>query len=259
MLFSLQILRNICYYDKYKYEEGNCLNIDLKLLVSISKKMRVLYVEDNKEARIQTTKMLQDYFEDIVVATDGKEGLKSFKSGDFHIIFTDIEMPVMDGISMIKSIRELNSEVSIVILSAYDDKNYLLDGINLGIDGYILKPYNFKKISELISKIVMKFNVDIKSKNRVFLIKDYVWHKDISTLMKNDNMIKLTKSEIKFFEILSRLPKGATNIETIESYVFGDISYDSSRIRKVVYRLKQKLGTVLIESNYAHGYFLKTI
>jgi DNA-binding response OmpR family regulator len=221
--------------------------------------MKVLYVEDNKEARTQTVKMLQDYFEDIVVATDGKEGLKSFKNGDFHIVFTDIEMPVMDGITMIKQIRELNSEIPIVILSAYDDKDYLLNGINLGIDGYILKPYNFKKISELITKIVIKLDVDIKSKNRVFLIEDYVWHKDTSMLMKNDKMIKLTKSETKFFEVLAKLPKGATNVDIIEPYVFGDISYDSARIRKIVYRLKLKLGVVLIESNYAHGYFLRTI
>ena len=235
------------------------MNIDLKLLVSISKKMKILYVEDNDEARMQTVKMLKDYFEDIVVATDGKEGLARFCEGDFHIVFTDLEMPVMDGMSMIKKIREFNSEISIVVLSAYDDKEYLLDGINLDIDGYIVKPYNFKKISEIITKIVMKFDVNIQSKNRVFLIEDFVWHKDSSALMKNEKIVKLTKSETKLFEVLTKFPKGATNVEAIESYVFGDIGYDSSRVRKLVYRLKLKLGMVLIESNYAHGYILKII
>jgi DNA-binding response OmpR family regulator len=221
--------------------------------------MKILYVEDNKEARIQTVKMLEDYFEDIVIAKDGKEGLELFKNGDFHVVFTDLEMPVMDGMTMIEKIRDIDSQIAIVVLSAYDDKEYLLDGINLGIDGYIVKPYNFKKISELITKIVMKFDINIQAKNKIHLVEDYVWHKDSSTLMKNDKMIKLTKSETKLFEVLTKFPKGATNVEAIESYVFGDVAYDSSRVRKLVYRLKLKLDIVLVESNYAHGYTLRTI
>jgi len=231
---------------------------DMKLLVSISKKMQVLYVEDNQEACMQTVKMLENYFDDITVARNGREGLEHFKNDNFHVIFTDLEMPVMDGVSMIKHIRELNSEVPIVVFSAYDDKEYLLTTINEGIDGYILKPYTFEDITALITKIVMKFDIDIKSKNRIYLIDDFIWYKDISTLKKHGESIKLTKSEIKLFEVLSRFPKGATNVEVIESYVFGDISYDNSRVRKLVSRLKAKLGVVLVESNYAHGYSLKT-
>ena len=235
------------------------MNIDLSLLISISKKMRILYVEDNKEARVQTIKMLQNYFADITVAKNGQEGLDSFKNGYFHIVFTDIEMPVMDGITMISHIREIDCDVPIVVLSAYDKKEYFIDTINSGIDGYILKPYDAKKIVQLITKIALKFDIDVKSKNRILLIENFTWEKERSVLIKKDEIIKLTKSEVKLFEILSKLPKGITKVETIESYVFNDVSYDSARVRKLVSRLKSKLGIVLIESNYAYGYSLKTI
>ena len=91
------------------------------------------------------------------------------------------------------------------------------------------------------------------------MIENFTWEKEKNILTKKDEIIKLTKSEVKLFEILSKLPKGTTNIESIESYVFGEVTYDSARVRKLVSRLKFKLGVVLVESNYAHGYNLKTI
>jgi len=233
--------------------------MSLSSLIMISKQMRILYVEDNVNAREQTMKMLHNYFDDIKVAKDGQEGLKSFKNGHFDLIFTDIEMPIMNGITMINHVREIDSKVPIIILSAYDKKEYFLDAIKEGIDGYILKPYDFKKVVELITKVALKFDANINLQNRILLIENFTWEKQSSVLMKKDEIVKLTKSEIKLFEVLSKLPRGITNVEAIESYVFGDISYDSARVRKLVSRLKSKLGVVLVESNYAYGYSLKIL
>lgn len=234
------------------------MNYSLKLITTISKNMQVLYVEDNKEAQMQTIKMLENFFVNITVANNGQEGLKLYKDKQFHIIFTDIEMPVMNGISMIEKIRETDEDIPIVIFSAYDKSEYFLKMINAGIDGYILKPYDLKQIIEVITKIVMRFDIEVRFKNKIKLYDDFYWDKQKCELTKDDKNIKLTKNEIKLFEILSSSKDRIMSNEDIEEYIFDDEILDNKRVRNLVSRLKAKLGTSLVEANYGNGYKLKT-
>ncbi len=233
------------------------MDFSLKLVTTISKNMQVLYVEDNIEAQSQTIKMLENFFTNIAVANNGQEGLELYKDNSFHIIFTDIEMPVMSGISMIKKIRDINEDIPIVIFSAYDKSEYFLETISAGIDGYILKPYDFKQIINVITKIVMKFDIEIKFKNKIELYGNFFWDKEKSELIKDEKNIKLTKNEIKLFEILSSSKERIMSNEDIEEYIFDDVVMDNKRIRNLISRLKAKLGNTLIESNYGNGYKLK--
>ncbi|MEA3554656.1 MAG: response regulator, partial [Campylobacterota bacterium] len=104
---------------------------NVKELTSFSKMLKVLYVEDNKEARESMIQMLNNFFDDITIAKNGYEGLKKFKKNkeskeekQFSIIISDINMPKMDGIDMIKAIRDIDNVVDIIIVSAYSEKNY---------------------------------------------------------------------------------------------------------------------------------------
>ncbi len=101
-------------------------NEDLDHLISICKDLHILYVEDNDEVRLQTSKMLSIYFKQITQAVNGKVGLEKFKNNKIDAVFTDINMSVMDGISMIKEIKKINSQIPIIIFSAYDNKEYFL-------------------------------------------------------------------------------------------------------------------------------------
>ena len=233
------------------------MDYSFKLMTTVSKNMRVLYVEDNIESQEQTIKMLENFFTDIVVANNGQEGLEIFKNSFFHIVFTDIEMPVMNGISMIEKIREIDKDISIIIFSAYDKSEYFLKTISAGIDGYILKPYDYKEIMETITKIVTKFDIEIKFKNKMKLYGDFLWDKEKNELTKNEKNIKLTKNEIKLFEILSSSKDRVMSNEDIENYIFDDETVDNKRVRNLISRLKVKLDGSLIESNYGNGYKLK--
>jgi DNA-binding response OmpR family regulator len=230
---------------------------NIKLLTAISKTMKILYVEDNEEARGQTVKMLENYFSDITVVSDGEEGLNLFKKNSYHIIFTDIEMPVMNGISMIGHIRKLNKEIPIVILSAHNDEKYFLETIKAGIDGYILKPYYFEQIVEVITKIIMKFDIKLKSKSNIHLVGGYIWSKEHQCLMKDDKKVKLSKNEIKLLKILALSIDTPISNQEIEAYIFNDNLSQNKRLRSLVSRMKLKLDQSLIEANYGRGYTLK--
>lgn len=125
-------------------------------LITYGKKIRVLYVEDNEEARQYTLETLNRFFEHITVAVDGIDGLNKFKNSTYDLVLTDINMPRMNGIEMIRKIKEIDTHASILVLSAHDETDYFIDTITLGIDGYLLKPLDIMQFVQTLNKSVKK-------------------------------------------------------------------------------------------------------
>jgi len=111
-------------------------------LIELGKELRVLYVEDDENLRLETSKILERMFDNVDIASNGQEGLESFKKNSYDLVITDIEMPHMNGIEMSKNIRLVNNETPIVIISAYSNTDYFMESIAIGINYYILKPIN---------------------------------------------------------------------------------------------------------------------
>ena len=86
------------------------------------------------------------------------EGLELYKQHKFDIVITDINMPRMDGLEMLDHIKEINSNQNTVIISAYSNTDHFMRSIQLGVDGYILKPIDFKQMNDTLYKIVTKIH-----------------------------------------------------------------------------------------------------
>ena len=117
---------------------------------------KLLLVEDDTMSREIMQEILQEYFLEIIVAKDGKEGLEMFRNNQVDIIFTDISMPQMNGIEMIKEIRKLDEDIPVVMVSAYNESEYLINSIKLSVCDYLLKPINASALEELIAKCEKK-------------------------------------------------------------------------------------------------------
>jgi YesN/AraC family two-component response regulator len=116
----------------------------IKELLNITKDYKLLYVEDNKLARESTAALFEKIFNITITAIDGQDGLEKFKQEkDFDLIITDINMPKMDGIEMIKEIREIDNDILIIILSAHNEQNYKDLSYKLNITEYLTKPVTF--------------------------------------------------------------------------------------------------------------------
>lgn len=232
--------------------------IKLENIIKYTKNLNVLYIEDNIYVQQQTTKMLQSFFNDIYIANNGKEALDLFKKNNFyHIIITDIEMPFIDGVSLIESIRKFNKKIPIIVLSAHDDKNYFLKTINAGIDGYILKPYTLEQISETLEYIIVKYDFEKKFDNIIELEFDFNWNRTTSQLAKECLQIKLSKYETKLFELFIETNSMIKTYDEIEYYLFNDCEDNTKKIRNLISRLKIKLEYDLFETIYSYGYSLK--
>ena len=116
--------------------------------------IRVLYVEDEESVREQTMMILGMLFDHVDVSFDGEDGWQKYQNSSYDIVFTDISMPRMDGIELSKHIKEKDPFQKIVIISAYNSSDYLLEAIEIGVDGFILKPIKMDKIVLTIKKLV---------------------------------------------------------------------------------------------------------
>ncbi len=137
-----------------------------KDLLHYSKDLVVLYVEDNLVVRRSTTLLFENFFKKVVTADNGQKGLGLYKQGTFDIVFTDIRMPVMDGIQMTRRIKDINFEQPVVVISAHDESHYLHNLLTVGVDYFLLKPLDVEKLINSMFRICK--NIFVKKKFEEF-------------------------------------------------------------------------------------------
>ena len=137
--------------------------MDIKEIITITQSLKLLYVEDDITAQNATVELLSNFFDNIVVAENGQAGLEKFKEEKIDIILSDINMPQMTGIEMVKEIKKLNEQIPVVFLTAHNENSFLSDGIELGVDGYLLKPLQPKSLIKTLSKISEKIHLQNKN------------------------------------------------------------------------------------------------
>lgn len=122
----------------------------------------LLYVEDDQDIQALIINMLTRKFPQLTLfhAENGKKGLDLFSTNHPDIIVTDISMPVMDGIQMIKEIKTLNKDARIIVLTAASDTDFILDTVDLGINHYVLKPIKLNKFVAAIENCLESVDME---------------------------------------------------------------------------------------------------
>jgi len=125
--------------------------------IELIKTLKVLYVEDEIILRDTTCNSLSSILKEIVVADNGKDGLEKFKQSKFDLIITDLSMPIMSGTEMIKSIREIDNTIPIIITTAYGSQNIEVKELSqIGMTDYVMKPVDIMKLVTTIDKAMSK-------------------------------------------------------------------------------------------------------
>ncbi len=122
------------------------------------KKLTILFVDDEDGVRQSYEMLLNMWAKKAYSGSNGAEGLELFKKYKPDIIVTDIKMPVMNGLDMTRNIKEIDPNVPIIITTAHQEPELLLDAVELQVDGYIVKPIpkkELKKRLENIAKIIL--------------------------------------------------------------------------------------------------------
>jgi len=132
---------------------ANKKNVDLVKLSEETKKLTALVVEDEKDANRLLSATFSNFFNEVHSAYSGVEGFDLFLKYKPEVVFIDIIMSGLDGISLSRRIREINKNQIIVIISASNDISKISETIEIGVNSFIQKPIDTNKIIELLSII----------------------------------------------------------------------------------------------------------
>jgi len=129
-----------------------------------TKDLRVLYVEDEDDTRNQISQVLSIFFKEVVVGVNGLDALEKYKEDvkNIDLVMTDLTMPKMDGLTMIRHIKEIAENQHIVVLTAHNSSENLMETIDLQLDGFLLKPVKMDKMIELLLKVTKVINLEKK-------------------------------------------------------------------------------------------------
>ena len=175
--------------------------MNLQDILNYSKDLNVLYAEDDEQLLQETSEALEDFFASTTTASNGQIALQKYqeyyeKNAEYYdILITDINMPIMSGVDLIKEVHKINIEQNVIVISAYNDSSRLIELINIGITHFIMKPLSPNQLMSVLyqsSKLVS---------NQKQLIK---YRHELEDLNKNlDEKVKEQAKEIIFTQKIS--------------------------------------------------------
>jgi len=220
-------------------------------MIDISK-YTLLYVEDDSFISEMVMDYLSDFFHTIYLAVDGVEAFNIYKEKKPNIIITDIKMPKMNGLELTSKIREIDSNIPILITTAYTTTDYLLEAVELNLVKYLIKPIEEEKLEEALLSCFQKLELDIPS--LIKLTKEHQYNLFGDILTKNNIVIPLTSSQIKFLKLLITNKNRAITYSEIESVVWKDKPMSDAALRSLVHDLRKIIHKDIIKNVSKTGY-----
>lgn len=115
----------------------------------------LLIVDDEEDIRDILADIVKPLTENIKMASNGQQAVDLVKSGGIDAILSDINMPVMDGLEMLYTIREQGFETPVVFITGYADKNTAIEALRLGATDFLEKPFDNKLVNEVVGKVLL--------------------------------------------------------------------------------------------------------
>lgn len=190
--------------------------------------MKILIVEDNKELNEIIYNYLSKEGFNCFKAFDGLEALNIYNDNKIDLILSDIMMPLCDGYTLAKEIREIDLNIPIIFMSAKDDKMAKKIGYKAGIDDYIVKPFDLDELVFKIKAIKRRLNIE---NNNELIIKNFYINKELHIAKINDIEISLSVRE---FDILFSMVNNPNKIYTRQRLMEEFWDYDSSTTSRTV-------------------------
>ena len=171
--------------------------MDEKALKKLSN-YTVLYAEDDIGVQKNANELLSLLFKKVYLASDGQQAYELFKEVHPDLVITDIKMPRFTGIELAKKIRETDTHVEIIIITAYTEVDFMLEAIELSLLRYIVKPITESKLFDALEKF-------LQSKEKVYfkeLAPGWFYDNLQKSIIHENELYELTKKEAKFIEML---------------------------------------------------------
>lgn len=200
--------------------------------------MRLLIVEDEIGIQNFLKQGLEEEGFIVDTASSGIEGLDKFSTGNYDLLLLDWMMPQLTGLELCKKIRETNSQVPIIFLTAKDTVQETIEGLKSGANDYIKKPFSFE---ELLERIKIHFRNDLEEK--VLKLGSITLNKDKHQVLSNEKEVSLTQREFELLEyLIKNKGKVCTRTNIIEDVWDIHFEYDTGVIDVFMNAIRKKLN-----------------
>jgi len=202
--------------------------------------IKILYVEDEVDIRNNTSRPLKYLCDELIVGVDGEDGLELFKKHKPDIVISDIKMPKMDGIQMSKAIKEISKNAHIVFTTAHSDSSFFMEAIELQVDGFVLKPIDYKLLKKKINTITEQVRLKKRFQEQQIIIDEITRLQDNLLIVLDENQFIIFSNNkfLEFFKIsdLDNFAKkhqklGGLLLENDD--IFSDTKSDSDWIQQI--------------------------
>ena len=189
-------------------------------------KIKILLVEDDVNLGLLISDHLEANGYDVTVADDGAQGLMVYNASLFHLCILDVMLPKIDGFSLAKDIRKLNSEIPILFLTAKSMTEDKIKGFEVGGDDYLTKPFSVEELQLRVRALLKRAKIDSSEEQpKEVNIGNYVYHFEDQSLVFNDSIKILTKKEAKILNLLYKYKNQVITREIILKGVWGQDDY----------------------------------
>jgi len=222
--------------------------------------MRILIVEDERKVSEFLKKGFQAEAFSVDVAEDGDLGSRLARGESYDAIILDVMLPRKDGMQVLREIRQAKVNTPVLMLTAKSDLEDRVEGLNLGADDYLPKPFAFSEVLARVRALLRRRSSDVQSS--MLKIADLEMNLLTREVRRGDQSVQLTNKEFELLEYLVR-NKGRVLSRVILTEHIWDMNFDSGTniVDVVINRLRRKLdddfATKLIHTVRGVGYVVK--
>ncbi|MFI5401740.1 MAG: response regulator transcription factor [Planctomycetota bacterium] len=221
--------------------------------------MKVLVIEDSEKLQRSLLHGLKSSGFAVDVVGDGEEGLAYAKHGTYDVIVLDLMLPKMDGLTVLRKLRATGSDTHVLILSAKDQVGERVEGLQIGADDYLTKPFAFE---ELVARIRALIRRKYDAKEPVHRVGPLRIDTARRMVVRGDEPIPLTPQEYAVLEYLvTRRGHVVSKSDLLDHLYAGDGSASENAVEVLVHQLRKKVqegsSPEVIQTRRGYGYLVE--
>lgn len=216
------------------------------------KKHNILLLEDEIEFASSLIQTLKLYFNNVYFTTTIKEASKMLDDEKVDLIMSDIHLEKENGLDFITQVQKRKESVPVIIISGFDDKEFLMRSIKLGVVDYILKPFDLEDLEKALHRSLEYLQPKLKS---IYKIREEVYFDtDKKVIIDHKEETTLTAKEYLFLKLLIADKDILLTRDMIEEKVYRDEIMSSAALKNLLFRVRKKLGKDFIITVPELGY-----
>lgn len=200
---------------------------------------RILVVEDNHDVAGILGDFLEAKGAEVDFAANGLLGLQLASDGDFDVIILDLMLPKLDGFSLCQQLRDAGVATPVLMLTALDGKQELLDGFKAGADDYLSKPFDFDELEARLSALLRR--AQGKTAAQTLTIGDLELDPRRHQIRRQGQVLVLTPTCFQILELLMRQYPSMVKREQLIDSLWGEAAPDKDILRSHMYQLRNQL------------------